>query len=145
MAGYSGTPLALKLGIKPGNRVALLAAPSGFEAKLDGLPEAVAIARQVRGTVDVILFFVERASELATRFAALAKRLDPAGGLWVAWPKKASGRATDLTEGEVRAIGLAAGLVDNKVCAVDEIWSGLRFVVRLADRPSLRTARRHPR
>lgn len=136
MAGYSGTPLAVKLGIKSGHRVALLGAPTGFESQLDGLPEAVTIARQVRGTVDVILFFVDRASDLVARFTALSSRLDPAGGLWVAWPKKASGRPTDLTEGEVRAIGLAAGLVDNKVCAVDEIWSGLRFVVRLADRPA---------
>jgi hypothetical protein len=138
MVGYSGTPLARKLGIKPGHRVALVSAPPGFESHLEGLPDEVSLARQVRGTVDVIVVFVDRAAELGARFGSLARRLDPAGGLWVAWPKKASGRATDLTENVVREIGLAAGLVDNKVCAVDEVWSGLRFVVRLADRPSAR-------
>ena len=138
MVGYSGTPLARKLGIKPGHRVALVSAPPGFESQLEGLPDEVSLARQVRGTLDVIVMFVDRAAELGARFASLARRLDPAGGLWVAWPKKASGRATDLTENVVREIGLAAGLVDNKVCAVDEIWSVLRFVVRVADRPSAR-------
>lgn len=135
MAGYSGTPLVQKLGIKSGHRVALVQAPAGFERQLEGLPDSVSLARQVRGTLDVILLFVDRAADLSSRFGPVAKHLDPAGGLWVAWPKKASGRATDLTEGAVRTVGLAAGLVDNKVCAVDEIWSGLRFVVRLADRP----------
>lgn len=136
MAGYSGTPLAQKLGIKTGHRVALVAAPAGFERLLEGLPDAVSIARQARGTADVILLFSERAAELGKRFSSLAKHLDPAGGLWVVWPKKASGRATDLTEGVVRDIGLSTGLVDNKICAVDEVWSGLRFVVRVADRPA---------
>jgi len=136
MVGYSGTPLARKLGIKSGHRVALVSAPAGFESQLEGLPDAVSLARHVRGTADVIVAFVERAGDLASRFPALARRLDPAGGLWIAWPKKTSGRATDLTENVVRDVGLAAGLVDNKVCAVDEVWSGLRFVVRLADRPS---------
>lgn len=138
MVGYSGTPLARKLGIKPGHRVALVSAPPRFESQLEGLPDEVSLARQVRGTLDVIVVFVERAAELGARFTSLARRLDPAGGLWVAWPKKTSGKATDLTENVVREIGLAAGLVDNKVCAVDEVWSGLRFVVRLADRPSAR-------
>jgi hypothetical protein len=136
VAGYSGTPLARKLGIKSGHRVALLSAPAGFEGQLDGLPDAVSLSRQARGAADVILLFAERAADLRSRFAAAARRLDPAGGLWVAWPKKASGRPTDLHEGAVREIGLATGLVDNKVCAVDDTWSGLRFVVRLADRPA---------
>ena len=135
MAGYSGTPLAQKLGIKSGHRLALVSAPAGFERQLEGLPDAVTIARQARGTADVIVLFSERAADLAPRFASASRHLDPAGGLWVAWPKKASGRATDLTENTVREIGLATGLVDNKVCAVDEVWSGLRFVVRLVDRP----------
>jgi hypothetical protein len=141
VAGYSGTPLAQKLGIKAGHRLALLTAPAGFERQLEGLPDDVTIARQVRGTADVILLFTERAADLQARFASAAGHLDPSGGLWVAWPKKASGRATDLTEDGVRAIGLSAGLVDNKVCAVDEVWSGLRFVVRLVDRPARTTAR----
>jgi len=98
----------------------------------------VSIAHQVRGIANVILLFTEAAAHLAGRFAGLARHLDPAGGLWVVWPKKASGRATDLTEGVVRDIGLAAGLVDNKVCAVDDVWSGLRFVVRVVDRPHRR-------
>jgi len=144
VAGYSGTPLAQKLGIKVGHRVALVAAPAGFERQLEGLPDAVSIARRVRGTADVILFFVDRAAALGGRFSAVMKHLDPSGGLWVVWPKKASGRATDLDENVVRDIGLAAGLVDNKVCAVDEVWSGLRFVVRLADRPRA-PARNRPR
>jgi hypothetical protein len=114
--------------------VALVAAPSGFESQLEGLPERVSITRHARGAADIILLFVDRAADLGSRFAPLAKRLDPAGGLWVAWPKKASGQATDLTENVVREIGLATGLVDNKVCAVDDVWSGLRFVVRLVDR-----------
>ncbi|HKE20009.1 MAG TPA: hypothetical protein VKB80_34280 [Kofleriaceae bacterium] len=134
MAGYSGTPLVRKLGIKPGHRVALVSAPSGFESQLEGLPDRVAITRHARGTADIILLFADRSASLGSRFASLAKHLDQAGGLWVAWPKKASGRSTDLTEDVVREIGLANGLVDNKVCAVDEVWSGLRFVVRLVDR-----------
>jgi hypothetical protein len=136
MVGYSGTPLARKLGIKAGHRVTLVSAPVGFEKELEGLPDDVSLSRQVRGKSDVIVLFVERARDLAARFPAAARHLDPAGGLWVAWPKKASGRTTDLTEGVVRDFCLSTGLVDNKICAVDEVWSGLRFVVRLADRPS---------
>lgn len=135
MAGYSGTPLAKKLGLKSGHRLALIEAPDGFERLLEGLPDGVTIARGGRAAADVIVLFCTRAADLARRFPAAAARLDPAGGLWVAWPKKSSGRATDLGENEIRALGLSAGLVDNKVCAVDDVWSGLRFVVRLADRP----------
>jgi hypothetical protein len=136
VAGYSGTPLPKKLGIKEGARVAVVRAPSGFEAFLDPLPSGVRLRGQARGTQDVIVFFVTRRNELERRFGPLARALDPGGGLWIAWPKRTAGVATDLTENAVREIGLAAGLVDNKVCAVDEIWSGLRFVYRLADRPS---------
>ena len=135
MAGYSGTPLPQKLGIKPGVRLALLGAPIGFEEELEPLPGRVAIRKTARGPLDVVLLFTKQRSDLERRFAKTAAALEPTGGLWVVWPKKASGVATDLTENVVREIGLAAGLVDNKVCAVDETWSGLRFVIRVADRP----------
>jgi hypothetical protein len=135
MAGYSGTPLVQKLGIKPGHNVTLLAAPAGFS--LGKLPVSVIVHSALNGRepFDVILLFTTSESELRGRFAATARRLNPAGGLWIAWPKRASGMETDLTENVVRAVGLEAGLVDNKVCAVDETWSGLRFVIRLKDRP----------
>ncbi len=133
-AGYSGTPLAKKLGIKPGHRVGLIGAPEGFEETLEGLPENVRFGRRAAGRFDVIVFFTKKAADLNRRFAQLAAGLDKAGGLWVAWPKKSSGVATDVVEGLVRHTGLDAGLVDNKICAVDETWSGLRFVYRLKDR-----------
>jgi hypothetical protein len=137
MAGYSGTPLVRKLGIKPGHRIALLHAPPDFDHTLGELPEDVSVQTQLRGgaKLDVIVLFADSRSELVKRFPALANRLNPAGGLWIAWPKQASGVATDLTDNVVRAVGLDAGLVDTKVCAVDETWSGLRFVYRLQDRP----------
>lgn len=136
MAGYSGTPLGRKLGIKPGHHVVLDGAPDGFEKLLDPLPEEVRVVRgfRGRGPADVIVCFADRRATLARRLPLARKRLDRAGGLWIAWPKKASGVATDLGDAVVRSSGLAAGLVDNKVCAIDETWSGLRFVVRLADR-----------
>jgi hypothetical protein len=137
MAGYSGTPLAQKLGIKPGHRVALVDAPDDFTALLGDLPLGVSLRRGLDEAepFDVILAFVDSHARLAARFSMLAGKLAPAGGLWIAWPKKASGVATDLTEDRVREVGLDGGLVDNKVCAVDETWSGLRFVFRLKDRP----------
>jgi hypothetical protein len=131
MAGYSGTPLPQKLGIKPGCRLALLGAPAGFS--LGELPAGVIAAAD--GALDVIVLFVDRKAELKRQFAAARKRLQKAGGLWVAWPKRASGVATDVTEDVVRQTALAAGLVDNKVCAIDATWSGLRCVFRLRDRP----------
>lgn len=134
MAGYSATPLAKKLGIKEGSKVALVGAPKGFRSELVPLPSGVKFVPAGRGGLDVIVFFTTRQEELLTRFPELAKSLQPAGGLWVAWPKKASGVATDLSDGLVREIGLSFGLVDNKVCAVTEVWSGLRFVIRLKDR-----------
>jgi hypothetical protein len=134
MAGYSGTPLVQKLGIKPNHRVALVAAPPDFA--LGALPAGAVLLTNGRGrALDVILFFATSRSRLVKQFAGLTARLTPAGGLWVVWPKKASGVATDLSEDVIRAIGLEAGLVDNKVCAVDNTWSGLRFVIRLKDRP----------
>jgi hypothetical protein len=137
MAGYSGTPLVRKLGIKEGHRIALIDAPPDFHRTLGELPQELVIEtdRHPNGKFDVMVFFVDRRSELHSRFPALATSLVPSGGLWVAWPKKISGVATDLTEDIIRAIGLEAGLVDNKVCAVDDTWSGLRFVIRLKDRP----------
>ena len=134
-AGYSSTPLARKLGIKPGSRVALLGGPDGLEQKLEPPPGAV-IRRQLRGQLDVIVAFFDRRVELERRLQKLKGSLEPAGGLWVAWPKRSSGVETDLSEGVVRALGLGAGLVDNKVCAIDETWSGLRLVYRLRDRPA---------
>ena len=137
MAGYSGTPLPRKLGIGPGARVGLARAPHGFEATLGELPLGVAPRAVGSGktTFDVIVCFAARLTDLARDLPRLRDRLDPAGGLWIAWPKKSSGVATDVTEAEVRGRGLAAGLVDNKVCAIDDTWSGLRFVVRVENRP----------
>jgi hypothetical protein len=133
-AGYSGTPLPRKLGIKPQARLGLIGAPYDFDEVLGELPPGVSVHRRVRGTFDVIVAFVQKRSELERRLPALKKALDEAGGLWVAWPKRSSGVATDLEDGIVRELGLASGLVDNKVCAIDATWSGLRFVYRLADR-----------
>ena len=140
MAGYSGTPLPKKLGIKPGHRVALVEAPSNFLDVLGVLPEEVRIIGGLRGTkpFDVMIWFVTRRSVLSKRFSSIADRLDPVGRLWVAWPKRASGVATDVNGNVVREALLTSGLVDNKVCAIDETWSGLRGVVRVKDRPGWR-------
>jgi hypothetical protein len=136
MAGYSGTPLVKKLGIKPGHRLALLHAPTGFDATLGALPEDVTFAEELKDEFfNVVVLFVPNRAALLKEFARTSRRLVPDGGLWVAWPKKAAKVATDLTEDAVRKIGLDVGLVDNKVCAMDETWSGLRFVIRLQDRP----------
>jgi hypothetical protein len=135
-AGYSGTPLPRKLGIREGSRLLLAGAPGGFAGVLGELPPGVELAEQAAGAVDVALLFAVEAAIVRERFASLAASLQPAGGLWIAWPKRSSGVATDLDEHVVREIGLAAGLVDNKVCAIDATWSGLRFVRRLRDRPS---------
>jgi hypothetical protein len=132
-AGYSGTPLARKLGIKPGHRLALLGAPDGFA--IDDLPAGVRVARRAGGSADVIVSFHTRRADLERRLPTLRKTMTPAAGLWIAWPKKASKVATDITEDVVRAVALPTGLVDNKVCAIDDVWSGLRLVYRLRDRP----------
>ena len=134
-AGYSGTPLPRKLGIKPGARLALIGAPDGFDETLGELPPGVSVRRSVRGGYDVGVAFFSRLAQFDRRLPALKAALEPTGGLWIAWPKRASGMDTDMTETVVRELGLAAGLVDNKVCAVDQVWSGLRFVYRLTDRP----------
>ena len=145
MAGYSGTPLPKKLRIKDGHRVALLGAPDGLHNSLRPLPEAVALRDRARGPLDVVLYFVTRRAELERRLDRLVEALEPAGGLWIAWPKRSSGVDTDITEDVVREVALPRGLVDNKVCAIDETWSGLRCVIRLRDRPAAPKARRPAR
>jgi|SRR5919106_5503908 hypothetical protein len=121
MAGYSGTPLAKKLGSKAGHRLLLVDEPPDFERSLAPLPK---VTRAPDNTADVIVAFHTARRALERDLPALKRRLDPAGALGVAWPKKASGAATDITEDVVRALALANGLVDNKVCAIDETWSG---------------------
>ena len=134
-AGYSGTPLPRKLGIKPGHRVALLGAPDGFEADTLGeLPDGVGVVRRAGGKADVIVSFHTSRAELERRLTALRAMMEPAAGLWIAWPKRASKVPTDMTEDVVREIALPTGLVDNKVCAIDATWSGLRLVIRLSAR-----------
>ena len=132
--GYSGTPLPRKLGIEESSRLLLAGAPPDFGAMLGGLPPGVEHVGAGAGEVDVIVVFVRELAPLRAQFGALAAALRPAGGLWVAWPKRSSGVATDLSENVVRDVGLGEGLVDNKVCAIDEVWSGLKFVRRLEDR-----------
>lgn len=133
-AGYSGTPLPKKLGLKSGQRLAFVNEPAGFRDSLQGLTGELGELAAPDDRVDLALLFTREEAELRREFPALAARLHPAGMLWVAWPKRASKVATDLTGDRVRAVGLEAGLVDVKVCAIDEVWSGLKFVFRLADR-----------
>ncbi|MEM7247420.1 MAG: DUF3052 domain-containing protein [Acidobacteriota bacterium] len=136
MAGYSGTPLPKKLGIKEGHRVVALRAPDDFSTTLGALPVGVSLTTSLRGTrpFDVIVSFHRRLAGFERDLVKLKGRLVENGGLWIAWPKKSSGLQEDLTEADVRRLGLAIGLVDNKICAVDETWSGLRFVYRVKDR-----------
>ncbi len=138
MTDYSATPLPKKLGIEDGARVAVLGAPKTFERTLGPLPPSVSMRQSARGPLDVIVFFTSKTSELERRFSKLAGALEPAGGLWIAYPKKSSGVGSDLTFERVQDIGLRAGLVDNKSCAIDETWSGVRFVYRLKDRKARR-------
>lgn len=130
IAGYSGTPLPQKLGIKPAHRVALLGAPKGFD--LGVLPTDTVVQRRLPGKslFDVLVVFVTTKHDLVARVADCRPRMQQAAGLWIAWPKRASGVATELTENIVRDIVLPTGLVDNKVCAIDDTWSGLRLVIR---------------
>ena len=127
-AGYSGTPLPKKLGIKPGHRVMVLGAPEGFEL------EGVQPVRRAQGLADVIVSFHTERRELERRLPVLRERMEQAAGLWIAWPKRASKLPTDITENIVRDMALANRLVDNKVAAIDEVWSGLRLVIRIKDR-----------
>ena len=136
-AGYSGTPLARKLGIKDGHRVATVEAPDHFPALLEPLPEGATVEANPDGDgpYPVVVVFIPEASVLEDRFRRGQELMDPYGGLWLSWPKQSSALATELRESHIREHGLATGLVDNKICAVDPDWSGLRFVVRTEDRP----------
>jgi len=138
MAGYSGTPLIKKLGIKDNFDVVFVNAPANFVTQLD-LPATVNVERNSQSkALDFIQVFVTSRAALTTAFAQYPPKLKSNGMFWISWPKKSSGVQTDLNENIVRDIGLAAGLVDVKVCAVDDVWSGLKFVYRLKDRPKLR-------
>ncbi len=130
-AGYSGTPLYRKLGIKPGSTLSARHAPAHYQMLLEGLPEDV---KWVKGKADLVHFFVERRSALEASLPSLMADIPKNGAIWVSWPKKSSGVATDVTEDVIRAAALAVGLVDVKVCAVDEVWSGLKVVYRLENR-----------
>ncbi|HXY16316.1 MAG TPA: DUF3052 family protein [Terriglobales bacterium] len=134
MAGYSGTPLAKKLGIKDQFRVSFSGLPAEVKAELKDALKTCRIAKDVEGSLDFAMIFVKNAADLQKSFSEFSQRLAPAGMLWVSWPKRTSGVATDLDENKVRTTGLAAGLVDVKVCAVSDVWSGLKFVIRLKDR-----------
>jgi hypothetical protein len=130
---YSGTPLPKKLGVHEGSRVLVVGAPEGFELGI--WPPGAELMRSARAPLDVVLLFVTRRAELERRFPKLAEALDPAGRLWVAWPKKASTAETDLTFDAVQRTGLGAGLVDNKSASIDAVFQGVQFVYRLKDRP----------
>ena len=134
MPGYSGTPLPKKLGIKAAFRVCLVDAPPEVRAELNAELDGCEIVRDGKTPLDFAMLFTKSKATLTKEFKRVTKLLVPAGMLWVSWPKKSSGVATDLDENIVREIGLAAGLVDVKVCAVTEVWSGLKFVRRLKDR-----------
>jgi hypothetical protein len=136
MAGYSGTPLVKKLGIKDGHRVALISAPNDFEKTLGVLPSDVALQVGLAGRLplDIVVLFVTRRAELASQLASVRRRMAPTAAFWVGWPKKSSKVVTDMTEDVVREVALPTGLVDNKVCAIDDTWSGLRLVIRLEHR-----------
>ena len=138
MAGYSDTPLAKKLGIKADHRLAVLDAPEGFT--IPALPPGVEARRSARGTFDVILSFQTSRAAMAKRIPVLMRALDVNGGLWITWPKRSSGMATDITEDTIREVALPTGLVDVKVCAVDDTWSGLRLCLRKELRPGRTTA-----
>jgi hypothetical protein len=132
VAGYSGTPLAKKLGIKPQSKIAFFDLPADIKTTLH---EALSECESAKdGQLDFAMIFIKSQAEMKEQFPTFARRLAPAGMLWVSWPKKSSGIAADLNENDVRRIGLAAGLVDIKVCAVNEVWSGLKFVIRVKDR-----------
>ena len=132
MAGSSGTPLPQKLGIKEAHRVALVGAPAGFDAVLGKLPMGTRVQKRLAGKdpLDVIVIFVRARAGLVAQLGAARPRMGQAAGLWIAWPKKTSTLATDLTEDVIRDVALPTGLVDNKVCAIDDTWSGLRLVIR---------------
>lgn len=134
MAGYSGTPLLQKLGIKPGHRVATMNAPPDFDRSLGPLPDKASFVSTTARNVDVVISFQKSAADFQKRLPGLTERITPDGMIWVGWPKKASGVKTDITENVVRDVALPLGLVDIKVCAIDETWSGLKLVIRKENR-----------
>ena len=142
MAGYSGTPLPKKLGIRENFRVALINPPKTFRPELGALPRNTKIIRNLEAPLDLVVLFVDREANLARQFPTLAEVLSTTGMIWVAWPKKSSGVKTDLAFENVQKIGLDCGLVDVKICAIDEVWSGLKFVFRVKDRKRIELSRR---
>jgi hypothetical protein len=134
MAGYSGTPLLQKLGIKAGHRVSAINAPTDFEKMLGALPEGAAFVGTAAKNVDVIVAFYKSLANFEKQLPSLSNRIKVDGMIWIGWPKKASGVATDLNENHVRDAALAIGLVDIKVCAIDDTWSGLKLVIRKENR-----------
>jgi len=135
MAGYSGRALVDKLGVKPGARVVLVNAPEGFESALEPLPQGATVRRRLQGGTDVAVMFSTSRAALAHEWVQLTDAVGPTGAVWVAWPKKASGVPTDMTEHAVRDVVLPTGWVDVKVAAIDSTWSGLKCVLRLERRP----------
>jgi len=129
-AGYSGTPLPKKLGIKADNTVLLIGAPDDFEATLGRLESGAKVVRSTRKAVDLVILFVRNESEYVKKLPEALRQVSEGGGIWVAWPKKASGVVTDLTENTIRDVCLTTGFVDYKVCAIDATWSGLKFARR---------------
>jgi Protein of unknown function (DUF3052) len=139
MHGYSGTPLAKKLGIKPGSRVFAENAPKNYPTLLAPLPEDVELTKKLTDTVDLVHLFTKEARELTAKLNQYLGVIKDDAVIWISWPKKASKVETDITEDVIRAIALPLGLVDIKVCAVDEVWSGLKLVVRVDNRKKGRT------
>jgi hypothetical protein len=134
MAGYSGTPLVKKLGIKPGHKIFLAGSPEHYPELVAPLPDGVRFVARVGGDTDIVHLFATRKTLLAKALRAALARLKPDGAIWVSWPKKSSKQPTDITEDTIRAIALPLGLVDIKVCAVDDVWSGLKLVIRKENR-----------
>lgn len=134
MAGYSGTPLAKKLGIKEGQTVLTVNAPERYRALLEPLPPSVRFVTRLGADVALVHLFTTKRDELARALVDYRARLGPTATVWVSWPKKASKVPTDITEDVIRDVALPLGFVDVKVCAVDEVWSGLKLVVRVSER-----------
>jgi hypothetical protein len=134
VAGYSGTPLARKLGIKPGMIVHPVGAPGDYAALLEPLPENVTLAKRAAAGLDVVHLFTNSRARLGALLEEYKSKIKQNGAIWVSWPKKASGIQSDITEDTVRDVALPLGLVDIKVCAVDDVWSALKLVIRKANR-----------
>lgn len=133
-AGYSGTPTAKKLGLKDGLRVAVLNPPKPYATLIGGVPKGVTLTDRLNQSVHIVHVFVTKQADLTSRIALMRKAIAPDGAIWVSWPKKASKVPTDVTEDTIRSLALASGLVDVKVCAIDEVWSGLKLVIPVGSR-----------